>query len=35
VPVYALGGLRRSDLREAVDQGGHGVALMRGAWLPD
>jgi 8-oxo-dGTP diphosphatase len=35
LPVYALGGLRRADLRDAIDQGAHGVALMRGAWLPD
>lgn len=35
LPVYALGGLRREDLRAAIDQGAHGVALMRGAWLPD
>lgn len=35
LPVYALGGLCREDLRAAIDHGAHGVALMRGAWLPD
>ena len=34
VPVYALGGLARSDLRAAVDAGAHGIALRRGAWPP-
>jgi 8-oxo-dGTP diphosphatase len=32
VPVYALGGLAPSDLRQAIDHGAHGVALRRHAW---
>ena len=32
LPVYALGGLERSDLDKAVDHGAHGVALRRAAW---
>lgn len=32
LPVYALGGLRTSDLDTAVAHGAHGVALRRGAW---
>jgi len=32
LPVYALGGLRGSDLDAAQARGAHGVALMRGAW---
>jgi 8-oxo-dGTP diphosphatase len=32
IPVYALGGLRHHDLRDALDAGAHGVALMRAAW---
>lgn len=32
LPVYALGGLLRSDLDEAMRHGAHGVALRRGAW---
>jgi 8-oxo-dGTP diphosphatase len=32
VPVYALGGLARSDLDEALAHGAHGVAMIRGAW---
>jgi 8-oxo-dGTP diphosphatase len=32
IPVYALGGLVRSDLRQAIDRGAHGVALRRHAW---
>jgi len=27
-----LGGLRHHDLRDAIDAGAHGVALMRAAW---
>jgi len=33
LPVYALGGLGRADLAEAISHGAHGVALRRGAWL--
>jgi 8-oxo-dGTP diphosphatase len=32
LPVYALGGLARTDLDVAIACGAHGVALRRGAW---
>ena len=32
VPVFALGGLERTDLDTAIARGAHGVALRRGAW---
>jgi 8-oxo-dGTP diphosphatase len=32
VPVFALGGLARSDLDRAREHGAHGVAMIRGAW---
>jgi 8-oxo-dGTP diphosphatase len=32
VPVYALGGLERADLRDARCRGAHGLAMIRGAW---
>lgn len=32
MPVYALGGLVRSDVERAQRTGAHGLALMRGAW---
>jgi len=32
VPVYALGGLRASDLETAWHRGAHGISMMRGAW---
>jgi 8-oxo-dGTP diphosphatase len=32
LPVYALGGMTRGDLDDAVDSGAHGVALRRDAW---
>jgi 8-oxo-dGTP diphosphatase len=32
IPVYALGGLSRSDLQLAWQQGAHGIALLRQAW---
>jgi 8-oxo-dGTP diphosphatase len=32
LPVYALGGLIRADLEQAMRHGAHGVALRRGAW---
>ena len=32
IPVYALGGLARSDLEVAIAHGAHGVALRRAAW---
>ena len=32
VPVFALGGLNASDLATAIDNGAHGIALLRAAW---
>ena len=32
IPVYAIGGLTRTDLEEAWRAGAHGVAMIRGAW---
>lgn len=32
MPVYALGGLKVSDLETAWNRGAHGVAVMRDAW---
>ncbi len=32
LPVYALSGLRASDLEQAWQSGAHGVAMVRGAW---
>ena len=32
VPVYALGGMRMSDLETAWRAGAHGISMMRGAW---
>ena len=32
IPVYAIGGLVRGDLRRAWLAGSHGVAMIRGAW---
>jgi 8-oxo-dGTP diphosphatase len=32
IPVYAIGGLQRSDLEDAWRAGAHGVAMIRGAW---
>jgi 8-oxo-dGTP diphosphatase len=32
LPIFALGGLTRSDLDIAIAHGAHGVALRRGAW---
>lgn len=32
LPIYALGGLARTDLDRARDHGAHGVALLRSAW---
>lgn len=33
LPVYAIGGMRPSDLDTARHAGGHGVALLSGAWF--
>jgi 8-oxo-dGTP diphosphatase len=32
IPVYALGGLIRSDMQTAWQHGAHGIALLRQAW---
>ena len=32
LPVYAIGGLTRDDLKDAWRAGAHGVAMIRGAW---
>ncbi|HYX65227.1 MAG TPA: Nudix family hydrolase [Burkholderiales bacterium] len=32
IPVYAIGGLRASDIELAWRHGAHGVAMIRGAW---
>jgi 8-oxo-dGTP diphosphatase len=32
IPVYAIGGLRRSDLDDARRAGAHGLAMIRGSW---
>jgi 8-oxo-dGTP diphosphatase len=32
IPVYAIGGMRRSDLEAAWRAGAHGVAMISGAW---
>jgi len=32
LPVYAIGGLTRADLKDAWRAGAHGVAMIRGAW---
>ena len=34
IPVFALGGMRRTDLERAWSCGAHGVAMIRGAWAP-
>jgi 8-oxo-dGTP diphosphatase len=33
IPVFALGGMRRSELERAWSCGAHGVAMIRGAWV--
>jgi 8-oxo-dGTP diphosphatase len=32
LPVYALGGMRMSDLETAWARGAHGIGMQRGAW---
>jgi 8-oxo-dGTP diphosphatase len=32
IPVYAIGGMRRSDLEAAWRAGAHGIAMVSGAW---
>jgi 8-oxo-dGTP diphosphatase len=34
LPVYAIGGMRDGDLPIARANGAHGIAMMRGAWMP-
>ena len=32
IPVYAIGGMRRTDLETAWRAGAHGVAMISGSW---
>ena len=32
IPVYAIGGLRRSDMDDARRAGAHGLAMISGSW---
>lgn len=32
LPVFALGGLARQDLEQALECGAHGIAMIRGSW---
>jgi 8-oxo-dGTP diphosphatase len=32
IPVYAIGGLQASDMRDAIGAGAHGIAMIRAAW---
>jgi 8-oxo-dGTP diphosphatase len=32
IPVYAIGGLERTDMEDAWRAGAHGLAMIRGAW---
>ena len=32
IPVYAIGGLRQSDLDDARRAGAHGLAMITGSW---
>lgn len=32
IPVYALGGMNRQDLDQAMRCGAHGIAMVRGSW---
>ena len=34
IPIYAIGGLTRADMEDAWRAGAHGLAMIRGAWLP-
>ena len=34
LPVYAIGGMRAENLENAGEAGAHGIAAIRGAWLP-
>jgi 8-oxo-dGTP diphosphatase len=35
IPVYAIGGLRAENLKDAWRSGAHGLAMIRGAWQPN
>jgi 8-oxo-dGTP diphosphatase len=35
IPVFALGGLREADRAQSLISGAHGLAMIRGAWMPD
>jgi 8-oxo-dGTP diphosphatase len=32
IPVFAIGGLRHADMRDAWRAGAHGIAMIRGSW---
>jgi 8-oxo-dGTP diphosphatase len=32
IPLFAIGGVERSDMRRACAHGAHGIAMIRGAW---
>jgi 8-oxo-dGTP diphosphatase len=32
IPVYAIGGLTRADMKDAWRAGAHGIAMIRGSW---
>jgi 8-oxo-dGTP diphosphatase len=34
IPVFALGGLQETDRAQALVNGAHGLAMIRGAWKP-
>lgn len=34
IPVFALGGLREADRAQSLVSGAHGLAMIRGAWMP-
>jgi len=34
IPVFALGGLQEKDRAQALVNGAHGLAMIRGAWMP-
>jgi 8-oxo-dGTP diphosphatase len=34
IPVFALGGLQEGDRAQALASGAHGLAMIRGAWMP-
>jgi len=35
IPVFALGGLREVDRAQSLVSGAHGLAMIRGTWMPD